>query len=532
MTIVPRWYQTEAVDAVYAFFAKNFGSTEELNPLVCMPTGTGKSLVIAMLAASAVQQYPRCRVLMVTHVKELIEQNAEELLKVWPGAPLGIVSAGLGRADWGYSIMYAGIGSISRHHKRLGHFDLVLIDEAHLLSPSGDAMYQKLIAYLKSVNPFVRIIGFTATAYRNGIGELTNNGIFTHIAYDITGLEAFNRLVRDGYLAPLLTKQTQMRLDTSGVAVQAGEYNLTQLQDKVDTTENTRAAVHEMMYYGQQRQAWLLFCSGVKNAENAADCLQHYGVPAAAVHGDMSNADRDAIIRAFKNGELRAITNNNVLTTGFNHRPIDLIGMLRPTKSTGLWVQMLGRGTRPSPETGKANCLVLDYAQNALSLGPINDPVKPRKKGKGTGEAPVWTCPMCQEHNHARAPYCVACGYAHDMTQNLAQQASTEEVMRSDEEIHQTFKVNRVFYFPFEKEGYRRKFKAQYACGVQKFSEFIDIENPRARYFVEKWWNERSAGDVPATVDEALDRIDELKEPARIRVHVNTHWPKIVGVEF
>lgn len=535
MTLQPRWYQQEAVEAVYRFFQDNAHAAEQdLNPLICMPTGTGKSLVITLLASSAIRAYPTCRILVCTHVKELIVQNAEELVSYWPNAPVGIVSAGLKRSEFGYPITFAGIGSISRHFTKLGKIDLLIIDEAHLLGDAANTMYGKLIAYLRSVNPYMRVIGLTATPYRMGMGLLTDGGIFTHNIYDITQYEQFNRLVREGYLAPLVTKNPVTKLDTSNVKLVHGEYNATQLQTAVDKTDVTRDAVDELMYYGQERRAWLVFCSGVEHAEHTAECLRHYGVPAAAVHGELSSADRDAAIRAYKSGELRALTNNNVLTTGFNYRPIDLIGMLRPTKSPGLWVQMLGRGTRPSIETEKLNCLVLDYAGNTAALGPINDPRIPKTKQGGGGEAPVWCCPQCGAYNHARAPYCEACGCEHRMDSKLTEQASYQAVMRTDEDEIQTFRCNRVFYWPHtSKTTGNPSVKVDYACGTHKFAEYIAFESPAARKRVLDWWGERSATECPSTCDEALDRMhDELKKPTIVRVNLSGPHPRIVGVEF
>lgn len=537
--LIPRWYQQEAVDAIYHYFRSNSpvnddGTVRELNPLIALPTGTGKAFVIALFCTVTIKSYPTCRILMLTDSKELIQQNADELLGYWPFAPMGVVSAGLGKADYGHPITFAGIASVVKKPEKLGRIDIVIVDEAHMISPKGEAMYQKLFKHLRTLNPQMRIIGLTATAYRMGIGELTNNGIFTDVIYDLTKLDQFNRLVNEGFISPLVTRKTATKLDLSKVGIVAGEYNLQQLEAAVDQNDITLSAVQELMYYGQDRHSWLIFAAGVNHAEHVADCLRYYGVPAAAVHGAMSDKDRDDAIRAYKNFELRALTNNNILTKGFNHRPVDLIGMLRPTKSTSLWVQMLGRGTRPSPETGKVNCICLDYAGNTASLGPINDPCLPSKKKKGSGDAPVWCCPKCGYYNHARAPYCIACGEPHDTVSKIEAASSTLEVMRSDNKIVQTFEVQRCFYYPQEpkREGQMRSMRVDYACGLRVFREWVNFENPRAAYYTSKWWHERTAMDVPATVEEALKYVDYLKEPRRINVWINSQHPRIEGYEF
>lgn len=540
MTLQLRWYQSEACQALVDYYSKtpsvdDAGNIRRRNPLVLLPTGTGKSLVIAAWCDYIIKNYPHMRMLMLTHTKELIKQNADELQDYWTHAPLGIVSAGLKRSQYGYPITFAGIGSVHNHVGKLGKIDFVIVDEAHMISPKGETRYQALLASLYAINPYMTVIGLTATGYRLGIGDLTANGIFTDIAYDACSFEKFNALVNDGYLSPLVTRMTETKLDTSGVKVQGGEFNMAELQNAVDKKDVTIAAMRELIWLGQDRHSWLIFSAGVEHAEHIVAILQGFNVPAAAVHGNMPDTQRDEYIRAFKNYELRALVNNNLLTTGFNHPGVDLIGMLRPTKSTSLWVQMLGRGTRPSPQTGKVNCLCLDYAGNTESLGPINDPVKPKRKAKGSGEAPVWCCSQCSYYNHARAPFCIACGAMHDISSNRHRDnASNAEVMRSDTKVIETFNVNRVLYYPFEKDGRAPSMRVDYVCGVKSFKEWVNFENPRSSYFVAKWWYERSAENVPATTNEALQyaREGQLKEPVRIRVCTNTHYPTVEGVEF
>jgi DNA repair protein RadD len=152
-----REYQQRTIDQLYAWFeAGNAG-----NPCLVLPTGSGKSHIVAALCKDAVQNWPETVVLMLTHVKELIEQNAEKMRQHWPGAPLGIYSASIGRKDLGEPITFAGIQSVRNKAKQLGHVDLVIIDECHLVNHKDEGGYRKLLGELKAINPHLRVIGLT-----------------------------------------------------------------------------------------------------------------------------------------------------------------------------------------------------------------------------------------------------------------------------------------------------------------------------------------------------------------------------------
>ena len=523
-----RQYQQEAVDSIFNYFAN--GGTG--NPLVAMPTGTGKSLIIGGFIKRVMTYWPRQRFLVLTHVKELIEQNALKLQEMWPDAPIGINSAGLRQRDTLMPILFGGIGSVKGDVASLGWRDLLFIDEAHLLSPNSNTMYQQVITLLRAINPHLKIIGLTATPWRTGQGMLTNDGLFTDICFDITGVEAFNRLIAEGYLAPLIPKRTHTALDTSDVSVSNGEFVQSSLQKAVDKEAVTFEGLRELVHYGEQRQSWLVFASGVEHADHIAEMLRlRFGVAAAAVHS--KSTDRDAILADFKTGRLRCVVNNNVLTTGFDYPPIDLIGMFRPTMSTGLWVQMLGRGTRPSRETHKQNCLVLDFARNTERLGPINDPVIPKQKKGEPGEAPVKICEACGAYNHASARICCDCGTEFVFKNKLVQTASTEELLRGVLPVVEYFDVDRVIYNRHEKPGSPPSIRASYYSGMRMFNDWVCLEHTGyARAKARDWWRMAHWGEPPETTDDALRLISQLRSPRRIRVHVNKKYPEILGYEY
>jgi DNA repair protein RadD len=397
-----RDYQQRTIDQLYAWFsAGNAG-----NPCLVLPTGSGKSHIVAALCKDALQNWPETRVLMLTHVKELIEQNAEKMRLHWPAAPMGIYSAGIGKRDIGEPITFAGIQSVRTKAEMLGHLDLVIIDECHLVNHKEEGGYRKLLADLKAINPALRVVGLTATPYRLGHGLITDKPALFDALLEPVSIE---ELVFKGYLSTLRSKVTSAKLDTSGVKKRGGEFIESELQAAVDTDDNNQRVVQEVITLAGDRKAWLVFCTGVQHAEHVAEVLRQHGVSAQCVTGETPKAERKRMLGDFKAGKLRALTNANVLTTGFDYPDIDLIAMLRPTMSASLYVQMAGRGMRVKSHTD--HCLVLDFAGVVEMHGPIVAVQPPKKGGDGDGEAPVKVCDNCDELVHISAKECPACGH-------------------------------------------------------------------------------------------------------------------------
>lgn len=533
-----RWYQEEGIEALMNY---NYAH----NPLLAFPTGTGKSVIIAEFIKRALMAYPTTRVMMLTHVKELVQQNAEKLKGVWQQAPLGIYSAGLKERDVGRPITFGSMQSVYKHIQRqqeqgLPHFgkiDLLIVDEAHLISEKEETTYRKIISAFYEENPYIKVIGLTATPYRMKSGQLTENGIFGEVIYDLTQPDMFVRLIKEGYLAPLIPRRTTIEIDTSNLSMVGDDYNKKQLEKVSDTDEITFNAVREIVECGlsQNRTSWIIFCTSVEHCEHVNAMLLSLGIASAVCHSKLSNKENDDVIHAFKQGKLTCLVNNNKLTTGFDNPKIDLIGMLRPTQSVGLWVQMLGRGTRPYPT--KENCLVLDFAGNTKRLGCINDPNIPnRKKGKGGGggDAPVKVCKECNCYNHAKARYCEVCGTEFTFESNLFQTASTLELIKDTSPQYELIPVDQVIYNEYKSaNGSIPTLEVTYLCGLSRYKEYVCFEHTGyARKKAEMWWGQRSADPCPDRVYEVLGRADGLKKPSMITVHINKKYPEIKSVTF
>jgi DNA repair protein RadD len=396
-----RHYQERTLTQLYEWMENNAG-----NPCVCLPTGSGKSVVIAELCRRAITEWPDTRIVMLTRSMELIVQNAQKLRTIWPGAPMGIYSASVGRKELGEPITIGGPLSVVNVVDRIGHTDICIVDEAHDISHKDEGSYRKIISKLMAVNPRMRVVGFTASPFRTGHGLITDKPAIFDGLIEPASIE---ELVAKKYLSVLRSKVTEFKISADGVKKRGGDYIEADLQRVVDTDDNNQAMVDEVIRIASNRKSWMFFCTGVKHAEHIAELLNSRGVSAVAVTGDMPKGERDKAIADFRAGKIRAVTNVNCLSTGFDHSEIDLLVMARPTMSPGLYIQQVGRGMRIAE--GKADCLVLDFAGVVATHGPITAVQPPDKAGEGDGEAPVKVCDECGELVHPTCRTCPSCGF-------------------------------------------------------------------------------------------------------------------------
>jgi DNA repair protein RadD len=591
--LTPRWYQEEAVNALFNYLANTGGVGEDglpikANPLVALPTGTGKSLVIAgfIWVAIVIRRMFNLRVVVATHDKKLIANNAKTLLKLWPNAPVGIVSAGLKRKDKDAQIIFGGIKSlVGKLVDQLGNpqwVDVLLVDEAHLINNKAEGQYCEFILDCLKTNPNMRVIGLTATWFRLGQGTLTQGQIFSDIVYNLCDIAGFARLLNEGFLAPLITPSepaTKINLDLSSVGIGAdGDFRQGALQNLTDRPDINYAALREIVHYGYDRRSWMIFAAGVEHVEHLAQML--FGVPCVGVHSKMTDKDVDAAFAAFQTGKVRAIINKDMATTGFDHPPIDLIGDLGATCSASKHVQKNGRGTRPYDgrredqyipgfEFIKENCIVLDFVGNIERCGPINDPIIPKAPGekKGKGDAPIKICnkdnlvsPLigCGNYNHTSARFCHVCGSEFDIQSNIQKHASTAEILKSAEEeapVVEIVPVDRVVYTRHVTKAMKRQLnaegrawtpndqfiiKASYYCGLKTYYEYVTVEAPngtREENFARKkgrdWFRARYQGEPPEFNEDVLQYSSYLRSPKAIRVWVNKKpYPEIKSAEF
>lgn len=410
-----RPYQQEAVNAVYDHLR-----TRDDNPCVVCPTGAGKSWIIAKIASDAVTLW-HGRVLILAHVKELLEQNSDKVRTLCPDLKVGIYSAGLKSRDTKEDVIVAGIQSVYNKADRLGAFDLVLADECHLWNSGNDeSMYKSFWNDMKIINPRVRLIGLTATPFRLKGGLICKpENLLNHICYEI-GLK---EMIVQGYLSPLVSRAGRAEADLSSVHTRAGEFVQDELASAMDNEELVNASCSEVAVLTKERKSVLIFCTSVEHCKHVAEAItRHSGKECAVVTGETSAGLRAEIIARFR-GEhvpadlfgtpkppLKYLANVGVLTTGFDAPNTDCVVLMRPTQSAGLLLQMVGRSTRLSPATGKTNALVLDYGGNILRHGPLDMITVKESNAGGTGDAPAKKCPQCSALIHAAYGKCPECG--------------------------------------------------------------------------------------------------------------------------
>lgn len=542
-----RDYQREAINAVFDYWREEDG-----HPLVDMATGVGKSITAATLIDELVKGWPDMRIMSITHVVELVEGNFKELLNVNPFAPAGLFAASLGRRDGRAQIVFAQLQTVWNLAHIIGHIDVLLIDEVHLVPRKADTMYGKMISALLTINPDMKIVGFTATVYRLDSGRLDegDDKLFDRVVYTYD----IGRAIDDGWLAPLSSKGMVTGFDLSGVGTLGGDYKKGALSAAVDKEEITRAAVAEAVAYGKTRKTALFFCSGVDHAHNVRDEVRRHGLTCETIHGKTPAGERRDIIEAFKAGRIWGVSNDAILTTGTNIPGIDLIADLAPTKSTSRYVQKAGRGTRPvwprgfNPDSAtaeerrdaiargpKPNCLYLDYAKNVSYHGPV-DGVQPRTPGKGDGIAPVKQCHQesggCGELVHISIMTCPCCGREFPPSEDVKITAKADDVpILSKGEATWRPVTRRRFAFHEGKGGKPPSVKVTYSQGLTQFNEWLCFEHSGyAQSKAHRWWSQHGgARPFPKTVLEALERQSELKETAEISVRPDGRYWSVVG---
>ncbi len=386
-----REYQQDAVDATLSHFRRSNDPA-----VIVLPTGAGKSLVIAELARLA-----KRKILILAHVKELVEQNFEKYRSY--GLKAGIFSAGLNLKESEYQVTFASVQSVARNLDAFAaEHSLVIVDECHRISDDENSQYQQIFQTLQEHNPDLKILGLTATPYRMGIGWIyryhyrgfcraEQERPFQHCIYELP----LQYMISRGYLTePRMVDAPIAQYDFSQLQASSnGNYPEAEVnQLLVSHPRVTRAICDQIIELSEDRQGVMIFAATVEHAKEITGYLPD--ASAALITGATPLAERDAIIQRFKQKQLKYLVNVAVLTTGFDAPHVDFIAILRPTQSVSLFQQIVGRGLRLAE--GKQDCLVMDYAGNGFNLF---HPEVGQPKPDRTSEPVQVFCPQCEFAN-------------------------------------------------------------------------------------------------------------------------------------
>ena len=534
-----RTYQQRTIDCLYNWWCAHPGINE--TPLLVLPTGAGKSHVIAELVRLLFDTWPEShpRTVVLVPSKELAEQNAEKLAGYLPThISLGYYSASLGRKVPNADVIVATIGSIYKDAHLLGNIKCVIIDEAHLVNSDGKetGRFRKFLTELAKTCNF-RVVGTSATPFRGNGVWLTDgeDPLFTGIAATVT----VGELLEAGYLAPLIRPIDAItaHIDTTGVKTTGGDYNMGDLAERVESA--LPGVAENAVKLAVDRKKWLAFTATVDNAQSLRHQLRLHGITCEVVTGDTPAADRKRFIAEFRAGHIRCLVTVLALATGFDVPDVDCIIWCRPTISPVLYVQGAGRGLRIAP--GKTDCLWLDFSDTTERLGPV-DAIKGRKKRKSKDEeatAPHKICDNCGERCAVRALECASCGYQfpEPEPENDPRTASNAAIMAHQVEPKIVdYPISKVTYHEHHKEGAPDSMRVEYWAGLSRVaSEWVCLAHTGfARAKAEQWWKRCMASrECTTNIKSAVAQcFIHAQKPTAIRVNETGKYPEIIGYQW
>ncbi len=413
--ITLRPYQQKALEAILTDFRP------QQFVLLQAATGAGKTIIFSELIRLFRQQWPDIKILLVAHREQLVRQAYEKLLKVWPegAGQVGIACNSVSsKAELDKPVIIGSIQTIARRIDELPVIKLMIVDEVHMMPPmakegASASQYEEVIHSLQAKYDKLRVLGVTATPYRLGWGYIYGQDTatdsrksedparnwFPELTYSIS----IKQLTENGFLCPMrMLTVDEPDLSDIGMSV-SGDYNEKALGKKMSEKLHLGSILRALNEHAIDRHHIVIFTVTIEHAKTVLNELKENGWNAVLVHSQMLKKEAEANLAAFNSGEAEIIVNVGKLTEGWDCPIADCVMLCRPTKSTALYVQMVGRGLRLAE--GKADCLVLDLAGCFAEHGNVNTP----KVRKGRGVRETVFCPECGTANPAASLYCKKC---------------------------------------------------------------------------------------------------------------------------
>lgn len=481
-----RDYQIKTIDLITEYFKKT-----KSNLCVVLPTGSGKSHIIAELCKKASHKNKDCLILMLTHSSELVKQNKEKLICSWKKAPVGIYSASMNEKDLKNRIIFATIQSLARA-KSLPKFDLVLIDECHRVNAQNQNT--QYIKTLEKINP-KWVIGFTATPFRTRKGYLNEekNSVFKEIIQPVS----ITDLWQNGYISRLKTvTEIKKIIIPENIKLKGDDYDEKDLNEKLNTTHNNLSICSDIASFIKKNEikSCLIFCIGILHAEQIANILNdRYEIHTKTLSHKTSKKEKDKIIKNYKNQTITAITNTNILTTGFDAPDTNCIVFLRPTLSTSLYVQMAGRGMRLKSNNQNV-CYVLDFVGNISRHGSLENlkDTYIKKKRKTDENKRTYTCIDCKSVYSKFFTECPNCGKSNkEFLENIKKEKKEFFLsLHKDNIMFEEFKVNdwgwKIYINHNGNKIFAICYKNNYDTLIERFVIDIPKANKKQKFGIRK----------------------------------------------
>jgi len=550
--LVLRPYQIRVLDQVWAALQV------KLNVLITAPCAAGKAILFAKIIQRLLRENPEFRALILVDREILVTQSRDKLYLVAPelGGDIGIVCASVTTAkDLHQRVTVASRQTIINQLNRFPPVQLTIIDECHLMAiprdddPEPD-QFAQIIKKLWEYNPKMRLVGCTASPYRLGTGYIhggRNKG-GSRPYFDVVDAEVTTRELLDGgFIAPMVGRvRTGKALaeDLQTVSITAGEYNLGQLSEVMCKETHVQSCVDAWREYASDRRKTIIFCATIEHAEAVAAAFKDAGVSATAIHSKLPPIEEASRMRALRQGSLLVFTSVAKLTTGMDVVDIDCIIMARPTKSTALYQQCVGRGQRIAD--GKIDCLVIDLVGATQEFGTDMDNLKVTIPRDSSGDAPFKICPgekqdgtVCGQSVHASLKFCPYCSFEFPIDPAVeAKLGKLEKVKFNEAPEPDEYHVEHVRYqVHMSQSSGKALIRVEYDCGfyARKIYEYLCLPDYYDGYAVAKaraWWAERSQDEFPDTVQDFMTVAEYLPMPTEILVTKDGKYYRVVGYKF
>lgn len=530
----------------------------QLNVLISAPCAAGKTILFSKIVQRLLRENPAFRCLILTDREILVTQSRDKLASVAPelSADIGIVCSSVATdKELHKRVTIASRQTLINHLDRFEPVQLAIVDECHLMAVPNEQkelpdQFAVIVARLREYNPRMRLVGCTASPYRLGTGYIygSNNRegscpYFDQVDAEITTKE----LLAEGFIAPLVGRVKtgdNFINDLQGVAITGGEYNLGQLSSLMCKEVHVQSCIDAWKEYASDRKKTLVFCTTIKHAETVAEAFTSQGIPAYAIHSKLSPVEESARMAALATGSAKVFTSVAKLTTGMDVVDLDCGIMARPTKSTALYKQMVGRFQRLAPE--KDDALILDLVGCTKEFGTDMDNLKVQiPRGSGEGDAPYKICPgenadgtVCGQSVHASLMYCPFCGFAFPRTEEIdAKLGKLEKVTFNKQPEPEAYYVQSVKYDIHEsRNSGKYLIKVTYSCGpFSTLYEYVCLPDFYSGYAVEKarqWWDDRSEEPFPDSVEEFMFLAEELLTPSVVWVVREGKFDRVTRCDF